>query len=90
MEKIYFECECGSTQHLVKFDRDENCVVLYIQLNEWGTSYKRFFRRTWEAIKYTFGFQNRWGVWEEVWLNTDKVKQLIKFLEEHVNDSKDK
>jgi len=83
MSNLYLECDCSSDQHLVKVScdvddthpqRDSN-LCLHTQL-----IHQRWYVRIWYATKYVFGYQCRYGHWEETVLNLEKVEKLHMLL----------
>lgn len=55
----FFECECTSAYHTMKFVYDETENELYTEIYIY--QYKRFHQRVWAAVKYVFGFKNKCG-----------------------------
>jgi hypothetical protein len=76
-DKIYVECSCGSPEHLLQFDRDEDFVYIYILLNN-----ENFFKRIWLGLKYIFGYKCRYGNFDEILLSKESVKSLAEYLGE--------
>lgn len=74
-DKIYIECSCGSPEHLLKFERDEDYVYVFVLLTTDG-----FFKRVWVALKYIFGYKCRYGHFDEILLSKDSVRHLSEFL----------
>lgn len=82
----YVQCTCGSTEHLVvfqKFDKnidpsDEDAFYISVQLRQWRPFWKRFLC----AIKYIFGYQSRYGHWDCVSVSREEAENLRKFLYE--------
>lgn len=62
MKAEYFECQCYSDEHTVKFSLDEEDGTIYasIFLNDWMPWYKRL----WVGIKYIFGYKSKYGHWD--------------------------
>ena len=58
---IYFECECHSDEHTLKFklfpDIEEPELYTSVYLRQWRPWYKRI----WVAIKYIFGYKSKYG-----------------------------
>lgn len=79
MEKPeYFECECLSPSHVLRFtyDEEENEIYTEVQLQSGG-----ILKRLWNALKYIFKFEVRYGVWENTIIRKNDVPRLIKLLE---------
>ena len=90
-------CECHSTQHQYIFlydedkDKDGNItdrtVYIHTHLNK-----QPFFKRIWIAIRYIFGYQCRYGAFDEFIIkpsDVDKFKNIVKFLEIDKDDSEE-
>lgn len=81
-----FICECGSTEHqfiIRKFD-DEEEAYLTIHLNK-----KPLLKRIKYAFKYIFGYQSRYGAFDEIILNpddADKLQKIVNALKPENND----
>lgn len=85
----HFECECHSTEHMVRFVVDPGHLPqkedkygwppeLYteIQMIQWRPWYKRL----WVAIKYLFGYRSTYGHWD-CWIlkdeDADKLQNVL-------------
>lgn len=81
-----FICDCGSPDHqfiIRKFD-DEEEVYLTIHLTK-----KSFFKRLKYGLKYIFGYQSRYGAFDEIILNpddADKLQKIVNALKPENND----
>ena len=68
-------CDCHSTEHqiVVHFDNDDRHpeVYMHIYLNK-----KSFWERLVHGIKYIFGYQCRFGAFEEFIFNPDDADRL--------------
>lgn len=74
-------CECSSAEHqlIIRWDKDENEVYVTTHLS----TYKNFFMRLWQAIKYIFGYRCRYGEFDEVILrkeDADKLQKVVDYL----------
>lgn len=78
-DKIYVECSCGSPEHLLKFNRDEDYVYVYVLLN-----HENFFKRIWIGLKYIFGYKCRYGSFDEILLNKESVESLVEYLSDYL------
>jgi len=74
-DKIYVECSCGSPEHLLQFDRDEDFVYVYVLLNN-----PNFFKRILIGLKYIFGYKCRYGQFDEILLSKESAKSLAEYL----------
>lgn len=77
--KVYIQCSCGSPEHLLQFEKDEDYVYVYVLLI--GDS---FFKRLYNGIKYIFGYKCRYGHFDEILLNQETTKELVEFLNKPV------
>lgn len=74
-------CSCTSSEHLITFSYnpsykgDEPDLYLHVQLIP-----RPWYTRLWYAIKYTFGYQCRYGHWEEFLFDEDNAKQVQDIL----------
>lgn len=61
MNTEYFECQCHSDEHAVRFmlDADDDPATLY--LGVYMDNRRGLWRRAWLALKYTFGYQCQYG-----------------------------
>lgn len=79
MHKLYLDCQCESLEHSIRFyyEPDLECVVLdthIIRIPLW--------KRIVYAIKYVFGYQSKYGAFDETLLNVDNIEELKEFLEQ--------
>ena len=81
-----FICECHSTEHQIVFYFDEDdylervhsIVYVHINLNK-----KKFWERLLHGIKYIFGYQCRFGAFDEFILNpddADRLQEVVNYL----------
>ena len=78
MQFKYLECDCSSTDHTIRFVKDEeddNRIYLEVQLNN-----QPFFTRFIKAVKYIFGYKCSYGHWDCFLFNDETKKELINFL----------
>lgn len=84
LENLYVECACTSDEHLVRItcdiddkhpERDSN-VYINVQLSTYLPWYKRVVR----AVRYVFGYECKYGHWDEAMLNMEQVGKLHMFL----------
>jgi hypothetical protein len=68
-------CECNSMEHQIVIshfdDDDEGIVYFSIHLTK-----KPFFERLKHAIKYIFGYQSRFGAFDEVIISSKDINSL--------------
>jgi len=74
----YFECQCTSPEHGIKFEYDEdNEIILSYFLNQ----YRSWWQRVWIAVKYVFGYKCRYGHFDVTLFKNEDIPRLIKLLE---------
>ena len=83
-KSYYLECVCSSAEHLATFafdvEQSNNEPLMYVQLQLAGVP---FLKRVVNAFKYIFGYECRYGHWDEVVLNPSKVRELKQFLDDY-------
>lgn len=87
----YYECDCGSDEHTLRFilDLDEEDPRIYtnVFLNQWHSWYKR----VWIAIKYVFGYKCKYGHFDCFILkqaDADKMITMVTKLKEAKHNEK--
>ena len=83
LENLYIECACTSDEHLVRMTCDvdndhperDSSIFIHVQLTR-----QSWYRRIWPAIKYMFGYECKYGHWDEAMLNMEQVGKLHMFL----------
>lgn len=88
-ETRYVECACSSDEHVLRYTFDVNFdektrtfdpeIYTSVFLNGWLPWYKR----TWRAIKYVFGYRCKFGHWDSTIMDPLQVVRLRKFLQEY-------
>lgn len=78
-------CECNSTEHQMVFlydteDKEHKMVYVHVHLNK-----KPFLERLKYGIKYIFGYQSKYGAFDEFIFNPDDYKKLKDVLR-HIKD----
>lgn len=72
----YYECECRSPQHTLKFSLDQEdghaCMYTYVFLDFCQPWYKRI----WTAIKYVFGYKSKYGHFDCFSFKPEDVEKL--------------
>lgn len=78
-------CDCHSTEHqiVVHFDNDDRHpeVYMHIHLNK-----KSFWERLVHGIRYIFGYQCRFGAFEEFIFNpddADRLQDVVNYLKKN-------
>jgi len=82
----FFECECGSDEHTLRFTLDKKDKEIYtsIFLNNYDNIFKRIFR----AIKYIFGYKCKYGHWDCWIMRENDVQKLLDMLNDYSNNNK--
>lgn len=78
-------CSCDSDEHQINFrffanSLDDNFIYCTISLKP----EKNIFKRMWNAIKYIFGYKSKFGDFEEIILDENKIyeiKNIIQYYE---------
>lgn len=62
-ETEYFECQCGSEEHSVKFhlSLDDEPADTCLYLCTYMDNRRGFWRRLWLGLRYAFGHQSEYG-----------------------------
>lgn len=76
-EYLFLNCSCSSTEHVVRFYRDEDTVALSVQLNP----YLSFWGRVVAAVRFVVGsgWEDRCH-WSDTILSDDDQRKLVEFL----------
>ena len=82
----YFECQCTSPEHTLRFNYDEenNEITTEIRLIQ----YHNIFKRIWISIKYIFGYKCKYGIWD-CWIMKNEDCKGLKELLNKVQDGFD-
>jgi len=84
MESTFFECQCTSSEHTLKFIYDEEDKELYTSI--YLCQYRNIFKRIGIAVKYIFGYKCRYGEWDCFLFKNEDIKELQKLLEKIINE----
>lgn len=79
----FFECQCSSDEHTLKFVLDEACddiTDLEIWTSVFLYQYQSWWKRVWIAIKYIFGYTSRYGHWDCFIMRPEDVDRMILLL----------
>lgn len=77
----HFICECYSPEHTLRFlyiEEEPKEIFATIHLG----NNNNFFKRVWYGLKYIFGYQCRYGHFDEFCIRPEDARQMIFFLEE--------
>lgn len=73
-------CECYSTEHQMIISYGDDCVYIHTHLNK-----RPFLERLKCGIKYIFGYQCMYGMFDEFIINPNdigKLQDVIKYLKQ--------
>jgi len=78
----FFECDCGADEHTLRFTLDlperEIYISMFLQADY------RWYKRTWIAIKYIFGYKCKYGHWDNWTIHKGDAKRLRDMLNKFV------
>ncbi len=77
-KKVFF-CACGSNDHQIVVDGDED----YIYISACLSDNLSFWKRAHRGILYIFGYRSRHGMFSEVLLDKNSTYELITTLQSH-------
>ena len=86
MKRQYVECSCSSNEHTLRFDIDSDPELPAIYVSTF-LAHHDFFGRIWNSIKYIFGYNCKYGHFEEVVLDVEQVKQLKEICDNFLSDN---
>lgn len=77
LKRDIFICNCHSLEHVfaIWYDPELNHVYIEPHLTK-----RPFFERVKYAIKYVFGYQSRFGAFDEVIINPDDAEKINGYL----------
>lgn len=80
MEQELFICSCENTEHQIVFSyfEDDDIHNVYATTH---LSKKSFWKRLKYGIKYIFGYQSKYGAFDEFIFNSKDVSKLEKIVE---------
>jgi len=78
METLNLICECYSYEHQAIFWYDDEDKQLYATVHL--ITHKGFFKRLWIGIKYAFGYNCRFGNWDEFIFKPEDEQKLHDYL----------
>ena len=83
--KHYFECDCGTDEHIfcvTSEDLEDDFppqLYFHIQMSQ----YRNVFKRIFEGIKYIFGYKSKYGHWDTINISEDDLNRLIILFHQH-------
>ena len=74
----FFQCQCHSNEHTVKFSIDEEDGTIYTSI--FLNTFYPWYYRIWIAIKYIFGYKSRFGHWDCFLLKQEDHPRLLRLM----------
>lgn len=81
--KEVFICECSSTEHqlvMCYIPGDDECDSDMLQFQMHLQPTYGFWKRTWAAIRYIFGYRSRFGNWDDFLVDPKDCDKIIDYL----------
>lgn len=80
MEPCLVICDCHSVDHqlIFQFDTEDDRALVYIDVH---LTKRPFFSRVGYGLKYIFGYQSRYGAFDEFIIGSKDVKKFEKIVE---------
>lgn len=74
---VWLPCACGWIEHqlrasIIDIDATESEFAIEIHLVTW----RRFWGRLWDGLRYAFGHKSKYGNFDEILLGREDVKRL--------------
>jgi len=82
----FFECECMSNEHTLRFSLDAFDTELYVSV--FLNQHRSFFGKLWTAVKYIYGYKCKDGHWDCTMLKVEDADRLIALLQKYKRLSK--
>lgn len=77
MEFKYFECRCGSAEHVLRFCLDDEDLYTEVLLRP-----KSPIERIWLALKYILGFKSKYGYYDCTLIRPEDYDNFIALFNE--------
>lgn len=87
METQLILCACHNSEHQMIFMKDEEDNLIYVQVH---LTKKTFWKRFKYGIKYIFGYQSRYGAFDEIVLDKSHASYFIEIVEFLKNNKQNK
>lgn len=78
MKSIYFECQCHSAEHILRFIYNEEDKELYTEI--YLDQHRNILKRILVAIKYIFNYKCKFGDFDCFLFKNSDIKKLQKLL----------
>jgi hypothetical protein len=82
MNKL-IRCKCYSSEHIMIVDEDLEDKLIYVHIH---LSKKTLWKRFKHAVKYIFGYQCRFGAFDEMILDKENTEDLYEMLKRIHNE----
>ena len=79
----YFECQCSSDEHTLKFNIDPEDGTIYTSV--YLNNFYPWYHRVVVAIKYIFGYKSKFGAWDCTLIRPEDNKRLVDLVIESNN-----
>lgn len=79
LEAQFFDCECHSPEHTLRFAWDDEDNQIYTEV--YLSQYRNFFKRLWVALKYVFGYRCKYGHWDCFLMQSKDAERLRALLD---------
>lgn len=78
-EEYYFMCDCSSDEHTIRFgyDTEEGELHMHVLLHQ----YHPWYERIWKGIRYVFGYQSKYGMFDSTIIRKEDADRLIALLQ---------
>ncbi|MFA5166641.1 MAG: hypothetical protein WC449_05150 [Candidatus Paceibacterota bacterium] len=82
-------CSCNGLEHIIRFSNYFECGDPEEVVVDFHLAKKPFLQRVVYAVKYVFGYQSKYGAFDEILLDVESVSRLQEFLTEFQKEKKD-
>ena len=83
-EHVYIECVCDCQEHVLRITFDPNICEDHCGGDLWTEVYLNkklpWYKRIWLAVKYMFGYQSRFGAFDNITLKPEHYNKLRELL----------
>jgi hypothetical protein len=87
-DTLFVVCECRSPEHVIQLianTEKADPTVLYISVQLTPLPWRK---RLWGAIRYVFGYQCRYGHWDEAMIGAEEALHVHDFLSKTLEEKK--
>jgi len=83
--EIILGCDCELPEHQIKVCTYEDDDPGFVGFCPMLVTWKGFFRRLVDGLKYAFGYKSKYGQFDEILLRRDDVEKLVEYLKGFLN-----